>query len=91
MSEIVEDEMIEPKVATEKALAYLKETIKGASDPRVEEVEKSQDETCWVVTFGYQPTDTEAGLPELFSRKYKQVSISIDNGDFVSIKSRIAG
>ena len=87
----LESQMIDHKAATDKALAYLKQMITDASDPRVEEVEKSRDGSCWVVTFGYKPVSTEAGLPGIFSRKYKQVAISADKGDFISIKSRIAG
>ena len=83
--------MIDHQAATEKALTYLKQSITDATQARLEEIEKSRDGSCWVVTFGCNTSNEDSIITGLFSRKYKQVSISVDNGDFVSIKSRVAG
>lgn len=92
MSKISINTMVDHIQATEIALKYLKQTIPDANDVRVEEVERTNDGAKWQITFGYKPKiDPSEELGSLFTKKYKQVTLTADSGEFVSIKSRIAG
>lgn len=93
--------MIDAKSAVGAARTYVKDVqdILGSSldNLRLEEVELSEDERNWLVTFGYDNPNKPENLsnlslvtPELarLAREYKVLSIDADSGSVKSMKSR---
>jgi hypothetical protein len=99
------DETTGPRVAVKEAVqrarAFLKDLYEGEELPnlRLEEVELSDDERHWLVTFGFTASehDVEHG-PNIgvwggttatrTKRDYKRIRIDADTGEAMSMKIR---
>lgn len=90
--------MIEVKDAVKRAfqsLEYLFADEEGISDPTLEEVELSKDETQWFITLGFNvKKETPKNFLEALDtsaknfRKYKLFKIDAETGKFISMKIR---
>jgi hypothetical protein len=80
--------MLQVKDAVKQARAYLPELMfegpHQIADLRLEEVEISEDEKFWAVTFSYMPLESANPIP---LRQYKTVRIKANNGDFVGVRN----
>lgn len=88
------------KDAVRCALSYLRDLYEGESLPnlRLEEVELSDDETRWFVTFGFTASERDiqnnsllgamGGTRTLTRRDYKRVVIDAYTGKLISLKIR---
>ena len=92
--------MIDVKTAVAAATEAAKEfyTGKEASDPDLEEVELSEDQSCWLITRGFHVRNKSPGKsvasemmtegPERYERKYKVFRINAEPGEMLSMKIR---
>ena len=81
---------LDVKQAAVIAIRYVKELIPDASDLALEEVEMSERGNQWFVTVGFRrpdPNNFRAVLGQT-ERVYKQLAISRDTGEVVSMKIR---
>jgi hypothetical protein len=80
--------MLQVKDAVKQARAYLPELMfegpHQIADLRLEEVEISDDDKFWTVTFSYLPVESTSPIP---LRMYKTVRIKAMNGDFVGLRN----
>jgi hypothetical protein len=80
--------MLEVKEAVKKAKGYLPdlffESGHQIADLRLEEVELSDDDKYWAVTFSYLRTDNPG--PVSF-REYKTIRIRTEHGEFVGVRN----
>ena len=97
--------MIDVKQAVEKSADYLRGIEFGAPEElRVEEVELSDDEGCWVVTLGFRGdqlvVDASSNVGTLFGqarpfvhpeykREYRVFRIRSDDGELKDMKKRV--
>lgn len=88
--------MIDVKQAIAKALEYLKNIYEITPDLMLEEVELSQDQKYWFITFGFAvertpaPNELLQGLFRKSVRTYKIVQLDAHSGEFVAMKIREA-
>jgi len=82
---------VNSKTAIERAKAYFNEIFSSVKDLRLEEIERSSDNTNWLVTFSLaRPDLTILGAPVTNPhRDYKTVSIDAKTGEPVAIKMRV--
>jgi hypothetical protein len=80
--------MLQVQDAVKRAKAYLPgllfDTSSQIADVRLEEVELSEDEKFWNVTFSYLPVDTTVPL---VMRQYKTIRIKAVSGEFVGLRN----
>jgi len=80
--------MLQVKDAVKRAREYLPELMfdgpRQIADLRLEEVEISEDERFWAVTFSYLPVDSTSPIP---LRQYKTVRIKAIDGEFVGVRN----
>lgn len=72
------------KAAVRIAARYLKEIVGAVEDVLVEEIEKDETNSRWVVTLGYSDRSS-AFLPE---RKYKKFTINGTTGEVIAMQIR---
>ena len=78
------------KKAVQLARAYLSEILSVSdSETLLEEVELSEDQQFWLITFSY-PAPEGSSLQVMLggNRAYKVVKLNADTCEFVSIKIR---
>jgi hypothetical protein len=89
--------MIEMKDAVKRAFQSLEYLFaeEGISDPTLEEVELSKNETQWFITLGFNvKKETPKNFLEALDtsaknfRKYKLFKIDAETGKFISMKIR---
>ena len=91
--------MIDVKEAVKKALDYVSSVIpvEALIDPRLEEVELSENEKTWLITISFIRVTPSKYLHSLASamqevtqsdREYKLVSVDADTGKPLSMKIR---
>jgi hypothetical protein len=88
--------MIDVKQAVKAAKDYATEILGDLPNLELEEVEISDDDRYWLITFGFdtnKPTpENPAGLAALGygpkARKYKIIEIAKDDGKFKAMKIR---
>jgi hypothetical protein len=80
--------MLQVQDAVKRAKAYLPgllfDTSAQIADVRLEEVELSEDEKFWNVTFPYLPVNTTVPL---VIRQYKTIRIKAASGEFVGLRN----
>jgi hypothetical protein len=80
--------MLQVEEAVKRAKTYLPgllfDTPHQIADVRLEEVELSDDEKFWSVTFSYVPTDS---IAPILVRQYKTVRIKALDGGFVGLRN----
>jgi hypothetical protein len=80
--------MLQVQDAVKRAKGYLPgllfDTSHQIADVRLEEVELSEDEKFWTVTFSYLPVDITVPL---VIRQYKTIRIKAMNGEFVGLRN----
>jgi hypothetical protein len=80
--------MLQVQDAVKRAKAYLPgllfDTSPQIADVRLEEVELSEDEKFWAVTFSYLPVDTTVPI---VIRQYKTIRIKAGSGEFVGLRN----
>jgi hypothetical protein len=88
--------MIDVKEAVSRAVAEAKNLYAGQilSDIQLEEVEITEDEKFWLITLGFYIADPSLS-PNLAAalapkREYKVFKIDRMNGNFVSMRIRVA-
>jgi hypothetical protein len=82
--------LLDVKKAVELARKYLSDILPvPASEVLLEEVELSDDQQFWLITFSY-PTPEGSSLQIMLggNRAYKVVKLHSDTGEFVSVKIR---
>ncbi len=85
--------MVDAKKASERSIDYLQSFFPEALNIMMEELEQSDDKTCWEVTLSFEVTPT---IPsELLSVKktvlYKIFSVEKKSGEVISMKIRNMG
>ena len=86
--------MISVKEAVSRASQYLGEVFDDLNYLRLEEVERSDDDSQWYVTLSYllpEPPDSPLAsfhLGKKYERVYKQVVVDANSGQCQSIKIR---
>ena len=84
--------MIDVKVAVKTAREYAENLLGELPNLELEEVELTEDERYWRVTFGFDgtPAPVYAGLGDKAprSRKYKIFNVKTDDGTVRSMKIR---
>jgi len=90
--------MIDVKVAVSHALAFLGDMYKDdpVLDPRLEEVELSDDSSVWQITLSFMRKTPRTGaeavlagvLPPQYERQYKVFAVGVENGEVRSMKIR---
>lgn len=82
--------LLDVKKAVELARGYLSDVLRIPSQELLlEEVELSEDQEFWLITFSY-PAPEGSSLQVMLggSRAYKIVKLHADTGEFVSVKIR---
>jgi len=81
--------MLQVRDAVQRAKEYLPgllfDTTDQIADIRLEEVELSEDEKFWTVTFSYVPV-VDRSVP-LIIRQYKTIRMKALNGEFVGLRN----
>lgn len=82
--------MIDVKQAVTAALKQFNEVFSplGYTDVLLEEVEPSEDDRYWSITFGYHEP-TEATFKAFASKNYKTVKVDAESGQARAIKIRV--
>jgi hypothetical protein len=84
--------MLGPKEAVQAALKFLGDMVPDAKDPRLEEIETSDDGLYWFITLSYLSVPTPAELAAVIggapSRTFKRIAIGRNLGDFVFMRDR---
>jgi hypothetical protein len=80
--------MVNVKEAVQAALKYLGDLVPDAKDPRLEEIERNNQD--WAITLSYMSVPTPAELAAIIggapSRIYRTITIDSQTGEFVSMK-----
>jgi len=85
--------MIEIKKAVEEAFKYMNSLYESLDDLSLEEVELSEDEKYWLITFGFNRLKKsnlaiQTLIGDNYERIYKVIKVRSDNGQAVSMKIR---
>ena len=92
-----ESKIIDVKQAVRLAKKYFDELYEGEDLPNVllEEIEITEDEKLWLITFGYDtdhtvelPYDTVLGPRVRHLRDYKTVEVDAVTGELIALKIR---
>lgn len=81
------------KEAIQKALQAMQDifSLTPEQEVRLEEVERSEDDRYWLITFGYN-ISTMSKNPlfrvPIYEREYKVVKLDSETGEVISIKIR---
>lgn len=91
--------MINLRDAAIRAMDFYRDIDPEAQDPRVEEVEKDEDSSDWLITLSFISNETVPGLnfiaPNSAStgvmngRKYKIFGVNANTGEVESMKIRV--
>lgn len=71
---------IDAKAAAQRARAYLIAVLPGVDGIRLEEIEMTTDDQCWLITLSFDV------FPE--PKQYKVFKVNAKTGDVVSMKIR---
>ena len=81
--------LVHVREAVAKARSYLSEIMQvPAEQLLLEEIEPSEDDHFWMVTFSYAPPAGSSLAEAIRGKVYKTVKIDAVTGDFESVKIR---